>query len=77
MKHTICYAYPTSDLALKVGKHGYVVNETRQFDVYSDALEYAKALGTEPDRWSIDHPANASFLTEAHRLQAHHNRITA
>jgi hypothetical protein len=74
MKHTICYAYPTSDLANKVGKHGYVVNDAHQFDLYEDALSYAQTLGTDPDRWSIDHPANSTFLQDAQRLKAYHSR---
>ena len=75
MKHSICYAYPTSDLANKVGKHGYVVNDTYQFDSYEDALTYAKTLSTDPDRWSIDHPSNSTFLRDAERLKAHHSRM--
>ena len=74
MNHIICYAYPTSDLANKVGKHGYIVNDAHQFDEYADALAYAQTLGTEPDRWSIDHPKNATFLNDAQRLKAHHAR---
>jgi hypothetical protein len=74
MKHTICYAYPTSDLAEKVGKHGYVVNDAHQFDLYEDALSYAQSLGTEPDRMSIDHPANHTFLRSAEQLRVHHSR---
>jgi hypothetical protein len=74
MKHEICYAYPTSDLAEKVGKHGYVVNSTHQFDAYEDALAYAQSLGTEPERMSIDHPANDTFLQTAERLRIHHSR---
>jgi len=79
MKHLICYAYPTSDLANKVGKHGYVVNDAHQFDEYSDALAFAQILGTDPDRWSIDHPANSTFLQDAQRLKAYHsrNKVTA
>lgn len=87
MTHTIFYAYPTSDFAEQAGGHGFVVTyidpETighandgitlRRFDSYSDALAFASTLGTEPDRWSIDHPKNASLLDEAKRA-AHHNR---
>jgi hypothetical protein len=58
--------------------HGYYVdfndNHTR-FDTYADALAYAQTLGTEPDRWSIDHPANSTFLKDAERLRIHHSRI--
>jgi len=75
MKHLICYAYPTSDLAEKVGKHGYVVNDTHQFDLYEDALAYAQSLGTEPERMSIDHPSNSTFLRDAERLKAYHSRM--
>jgi hypothetical protein len=74
MKHSICYAYPTSDLAEKVGKHGYVVNDTHQFDAYEDALAYAQSLGSEPDRWSIDHPSNSTFLKDAELARVHHSR---
>ena len=74
MKHSICYAYPTSDLAEKVGKHGYVVNNTHQFDAYEDALAYAQSLGSEPDRWSIDHPSNSTFLKDAELARVHHSR---
>lgn len=79
MNHLICYAYPTSDLANKVGKHGYFVNDAHQFDEYSDALAFAQTLGTDPDRWSIDHPANSTFLQDAQRLKAYHsrNKVTA
>ena len=34
------------------------------FDEYLDALAYAQTLGTDPDRWSIDHPANSKFLIQ-------------
>jgi hypothetical protein len=75
MKHEICFAYPSSDLADKMGKHGYMVihgKETKQFDEYEDAFAFAQSLGTEPDRWSIDHHLNASFLRKAKLAYVYH-----
>jgi hypothetical protein len=77
MKHSIGYAYPTSDYAKKLGTHGVYVelgSKLLPMASYADAIAYAQTLGTEPDRWSMDHPANASYLAYAQRLQAHHNR---
>lgn len=77
MNHEIGYAYPTSDYATKMGKHGVYVEHKGKLTPmvsYDAALAHVAALGTEPSRWSIDHPKNASFLADAQRLQAHHNR---
>jgi len=76
-KHEIFYAYPSSDIADKNKGHGYYVFANKKyfhFDEYLDALAYAQTLGTDPDRWSIDHPANSSFLKDAQRLKAYHSR---
>jgi len=66
-KHEIFYAYPSSDIADKNKGHGYYVFANKKyshFDNYENALFYAQTLGTDPDRWSIDHPANSKFLTD-------------
>ena len=78
--HSICYAYPTSDLAEQAGGHGYIVTHADSltlFGTYPDALAYAQTLGTEPDRWSIDHPKNASLREEAGRAARYHARMFA
>jgi hypothetical protein len=31
------------------------------FGSVADAEEHARSTGLQPDRWSIDHPANAKF----------------
>jgi len=88
MKHEICFAYPSSDLAEKMGKHGYMViygkedkststYTMKHFDEYENALEFAQSLGTEPDRWSIDHHLNASFLRKAKLAYAYHQNTPA
>jgi hypothetical protein len=54
MKHSIGYAYPTSDYAEKLGTHGvYVELGTKLLPMasYADAITYVQTLGTEPDRW--------------------------
>lgn len=74
-KHEIFYAYPSSDVADKHKGHGYYVHAGRKyshFDSYEDALAYAQSLGTEPERMSIDHPANHTFLQSAEMLRIHH-----
>ena len=78
--HSICYAYPSSDLANAFGKHGYMVTHGEtltRFDTYPEALAFAQSLGTEPDRWSIDHPKNVSLREEAGRASRHHARMFA
>ena len=75
MKHLLTYAYPTSDLAERAGKHGYVVeigNHVTAFDKYEDALFWVKTLNTEPDRWSIDHPENEALLKKSFLAYAYH-----
>jgi hypothetical protein len=77
-KHEIFYAYPTSDIAEKQQGHGYYVFANKKyshFDRYEDALSYAQTLGTDPDRWSIDHPSNSTFLRDAEKLRVHHSRM--
>lgn len=65
--HRISYAYPTSTNATRVGraKEGafivYTDSKLEGFDTREDALTHARSLGTAPDRWSMDHPANAHF----------------
>ena len=68
MIHCISYAYSTSHAARKLG-HGptgcYILtigSIDRAFPRLSDAIAAAIDAGTEPDRWSIDHPSNARFL---------------
>lgn len=79
MKHEISYAYPSSDLAEKMGKHGYMViygkedkttstQTISRFDEYADALAFAQSLKTDPARWSIDHPNNQKFLNPSHTI---------
>ena len=77
MRHSIGYAYPTSDYAKKLGTHGVDVElgaKLLPMASYADAIANVQTHRTEPDRWSMDHPANASYLAYAQRLQAHHNR---
>jgi hypothetical protein len=77
--HTIAYAYPTSDQAVKMGKHGVYIEHAGKITpmpTYEAAIAHAATLGTLPDRWSMDHPANSTFLADAMRAQAHHNRQT-
>lgn len=64
-EHTIGYAYPSSPRAARLGRastgtysyqrgeHGRVV----PFDTYAEALANAVREGTQPARWSMDHPA--------------------
>ena len=69
-EHRIAYAYPSSETACKVGrgKSGcYVVKTAGKMvpeDSYDAALANVKALGTQPGRWSVDHPLNAHFLAK-------------
>jgi hypothetical protein len=68
-QHRICYAYASSVGATRLGrgKNGCYVLETAisevALDSYEEAAERAKSLGTEPNRWSMDHHDNARFLT--------------
>jgi hypothetical protein len=67
-EHTICYAYRSSPKAeqLGMGLSGCHVVETKHlikgYPSLQVALDAAKAAGTAPTRWSIDHPKN-SHLT--------------
>jgi hypothetical protein len=77
MKHSIGYAYPTSINADRLGTHGVYVKlgaKLLPMASYADAVAYVQTLGTEPDLWSMDHPAKAAYRAHAQRLQAHHNR---
>lgn len=66
MTHIISYAYPTSTVALqlKMPKGCYVLEiegqPTKGFPTLNDALAVVPE-GSEPGRWSIDHPANHLF----------------
>lgn len=68
-EHLIAYAYPSSPRATshKLGKVGCYVVQTDTNEVpqptYGEALAHAQALGTKPQRWSMDHPMNARFLS--------------
>jgi hypothetical protein len=60
-----------------MGTHGFYVEHNDKLThmaSYDDAIAHVQTLATEPARWSIDHPKNASFLANAQRVQAHHNR---
>lgn len=69
-EHKISYAYPSSTSATRLGrgKTGCYVLEVgdkaHALDTYADAAEMAQKQGTTPNRWSMDHPMNASFLVE-------------
>jgi hypothetical protein len=79
MKHTISYAYPHSPMA-DIQGHGYYVEHNgahARFDAYAEALAYAQGLGSEPDRWSIDHPSNTTFLKQAELARVHHSRASS
>jgi hypothetical protein len=68
MTHSICFAYPCSDLADKVGRSAFVVEHGQlatAFNSYDAATAYAGALGTTPDHMSIDNPKNAAMLHTA------------
>jgi AraC-like DNA-binding protein len=66
--HDLSYAYPSSDLAKKVGfsaKGAFVYKSATQlvpFTTYLDAAAFATRQQTAPTRWSKDHPLNAKFL---------------
>lgn len=74
-EHTICYAYPSSDLAtrMKRARSGCYVVQTSSGQVpcssYLEALMKARAQGTAPSRWSIDHPLNAEQLAGVHGFE--------
>ena len=67
-EHKISYAYPSSPNATRLGrgKSGcYVIEvggKAEAADSYEQAAGKAQALATAPNRWSMDHPLNASFL---------------
>jgi hypothetical protein len=66
-KHEIAYAYPTSPSATKLGfgKQGCYIFTTIGKDhplaTIGEAYAAAKAAGTTPGRWSIDHPCNQTM----------------
>ena len=64
--HYVGYAYPTSTMASRLNraKDGcwFLRVEGRPdagFSSRENAVAAAAAAGTKPDRWSVDHPANA------------------
>lgn len=66
-KHHIGYAYPTSDIATQLKfRDGCFYYEsgltTIGFSSYQEALEHATVVGTNPSRFSMDHPKNQHFL---------------
>lgn len=67
VEHTIVYAYPHSDSARRAGfatcgayclKVGTSITGFAGYGAALDAV-----AGTTPSRWSMDHAANARFLT--------------
>ena len=66
--HSIAYAYPSSTLAHQLSRSAsgfYTVtvgSKTTAHDTYAQAVACAAALGTEPQRWSMDNPDNTRFL---------------
>jgi hypothetical protein len=78
MTHSICFAYPCSDLADKVGKPGFVVEHGQSavaFDSYESARDYAQVMGTTPDHMSIDNPKNSAMLHSAILASLRHIRL--
>lgn len=67
-EHVISYAYPSSELAHRLGRGSpgcfvlVVAGQASPAATYAEAKAVADKLGTTPGRWSIDHPANASFI---------------
>lgn len=67
--HTISHAYPTSPMAMAhmCEKAGCFILELGQsqtpYTSYDDALKAALSLGSDPSRWSMDHPLNNRFLS--------------
>lgn len=67
-QHTITYAYPSSLNAARVGRAAQgayclaVGTSIQGYDTYQAAL--AAVAGTQPSRWSMDHPLNARFLRD-------------
>ena len=67
--HSIAYAYPSSLLAHQMRRSATgcytltVGSKTTAHDTYAQAAAYGAALGTEPNRWSMDNPENTRFLT--------------
>jgi hypothetical protein len=72
-QHTISYAYPSSSMAcsLKRASDGCWVLQAGEsiapYPSYADALKAAAAEGSQPSRWSVDHPFNANFIKEGTR----------
>jgi hypothetical protein len=68
-EHKIGYAYASSINAKRVGRsregaycleaHGQISG----YEAFSQALAAAARRGTQPARWSMDHPLNERFLT--------------
>lgn len=63
-QHTISYAFPRSANAKKVGRDAlgaYCLSHGEAFTGHAtlaEALAEAAKLGTQPARWSLDHPLN-------------------
>jgi len=71
-QHFIGYAYPSSVIADAVGHPNgchYYTRGTKGsitvFATYEATLQHALTQGTEPSRWSKDHPLNAKFLSRS------------
>lgn len=68
-QHYIGYAYPSSPNACALGqgeKGCYYVRvpaETVAHATYKGCLAHLDGMGTNPNRWSMDHHANAHMLT--------------
>ena len=78
MTHSICFAYPCSDLADRVGRSAFVVEHGQSamaFNSYDTAKAYASGLGTTPDHMSIDNPKNAAMLHTAILASLRHIKL--
>lgn len=68
-QHVIGYAFPTSSLAKKLGfsRTGCytveVAGTVSPVKTFSEAKTCVEKLGTEPGRWSWDHPLNSHFTS--------------
>jgi hypothetical protein len=71
-EHVISWAYPSSPRAVALGFPGagcYVLRvhgeDPHGYDLYATCVAVVGALGTNPGRWSMDHPAHAKYLPAA------------
>lgn len=65
--YSVGYCYPSSPLARTLGRSRtgcyYVATpeKMRPFSTFEQALGHASTTGLQPERWSLDHPLNASY----------------